>query len=203
MHKVNNDELCTKFSRVILASQSETRIEMMKEHFTEVICVSHKAEEESYKCQKKKPEQIVLEIAKEKVLSVVKDFPQEMVIAADQILVCGEKIISKPKNLEAAKKKLIFLKNKTHKLYSSIYVMLKKKFYFKQVKKASVYFSNISQKVIEDYVESNKKTVLTTVGSYKIEENSKHKFISKINGDLETVLGFPINDLIEKIKHEK
>ena len=111
--------------------------------------------------------------------------------------------MSKPKSLEEATEKLLFLRNKTHKLYSSIYAMQKGKFYFKQVKVASLFFANITQEDIELYVKKNKKTVLTTAGSYKIEENSKYKFLNIIKGDLETILGFPIKDLIKKIKHEK
>ena len=81
--------------------------------------------------------------------------------------------------------------------------MKKRRFYFQQVKKASIFVKNLSQRDIESYVRTNHKTVINTVGSYKIEENPKYKFIRVINGDLETILGFPIKDLIEKIKHEK
>ena len=176
---------------------------MLSKYFTDVVTVSHKVKEEEFKNHKYSPKRIVLRIAKEKTLSVVNTYPNEMVIASDQILICDNKILSKPKTIKEAKQKLLFLKNKTHHLYSSIYVMRKQKFYFQQVKVASLAFANISLKVLESYVKSNKKTVLTTVGSYKIEENSKYKFITTISGDQETILGFPIHDLIEKIKHEE
>ena len=193
----------TNLSKVILASSSEIRIKMLNQYFSNVINVPHKVEEGKYKTRKRKPEEIVLRIAKEKALSVLENHPNEIIIASDQILVCENKVMSKPKNLEEATKKLVFLRNKTHKLYSSIYVIQTGKFYFQQVKVASLFFANITLKEIELYVKKNKKTVLTTVGSYKIEENSVYKFLSIIEGDLETILGFPIKDLILKIKHEK
>ena len=199
----NNGERFTKFTKVILASGSEIRNEMLNKYFANVLRTSHKVDEEKFKISKKTPENIVLKIAKEKALSVVEDFGDEMIIASDQILVCENKIWSKPKTLQAARKKLLFLKNKTHKLYSSIYVVYKQKFYFQQVKVASMFFANLTQDEIESYIIANKKTVLTTVGSYKIEENAKYKFISIIKGDVETILGFPIKDLIEKIKNEE
>ena len=194
---------CTKFSKVILASSSEVRKKMLNKYFLDVISVPHNAEEEKYKTRKKKPEEIALIIAKEKAWSVAENYPNEIIISSDQILVCENKVMSKPKNLEEAIQKLLFLRNKAHKLYSSIYVMQKGRLYFQKVKEASLFFANITQKDIESYVKENKKTALTTVGSYKIEENSKHKFLSIIDGDLETILGFPIKDLIKKIKHEK
>ena len=194
---------CTKFARVILASESEVRNKKLKKYFANVQIVPHTIDEEKFKVLEKKPEEVVLEIAKEKALSVLKDFREEMIIASDQILVCEKKIWSKPKTLEAAKKKLLFLKNKIHKLYSSIYVIHKQKFYFQQVKVASLFFEDLTQREIESYIKANQKTVLTTVGSYKIEENSKYNFLSILNGDIETILGFPIKDLVEKIKNEE
>ena len=196
-------EKYTKLSKVILASSSEVRKEMLKQYFSKVINVPHKAEEEKYKKLRKKPEEIVLRIAKEKALSVLEDYPNETIIASDQILVFENNVLSKPKSLEEATKKLLLLRDKTHKLHSSIYVIQKGKLYFQQVKEASLFFANISQNDIELYVKNNKKTVLTTVGSYKIEENSKYKFLRIIEGDQETILGFPIQDLIKKIKNEE
>ena len=203
MTRPNKRELYTKFTKVILASGSEVRNRMLRKYFTEVLTVSHKINEEEFKTLAKEPEKVVLKIAKEKALSVVEDFGEEMVIASDQILVFEDRILSKPKTLEAAKKKLLLLKNKIHKLYSSIYVLYNQKFYFQKVKQASLFFANLSKKEIDSYIKANKKTVLTTVGSYKIEENAKYNFISIINGDKETILGFPIKDLIEKIKNEE
>ena len=196
-------EKYTKLSNVILASSSEVRKKILNQYFTKVINVPHNADEDKYKTQKRKPAEIALRIAKEKALSILKNYPSEIIIASDQILVCDNKVLSKPKSLEEATKKLLFLRKKVHKIYSSIYVIQKGKFYFQQVKEASLYFANISQNDIELYVKNNKKTVLTTVGSYKIEENSKYKFLSIIDGDLETILGFPIKDLIKKLRHEK
>ena len=196
-------EKYTKLSKVILASSSEVRKIMLEQYFSEVINVPHKAEEEKYKNQKKKPAEIVLRIAKEKAMSVLEDYPNETIIASDQILVFENQVLSKPKSLKEATKKLLSLRNKTHKLHSSIYVLQKGKLYFQQVKEASLFFANISQNDVELYVKNNKKTVLTTVGSYKIEENSKYKFLRIIEGDRETILGFPIEDLIKKIKNEK
>ena len=101
---------------------------MLNQYFSNVINVPHKVEEEKYKTRKRKPEEIVLRIAKEKALSVLETHPNEIIIASDQILVCENKVMSKPKNLEEATKKLVFLRNKTHKLYSSIYVIQTGKF---------------------------------------------------------------------------
>ena len=46
---------------------------------------------------------------KRKAYSIVKDYSNDMIIASDQILVCENQILSKPKNQEEAIKKLLFL----------------------------------------------------------------------------------------------
>ena len=89
----------TNLSKVILASSSEIRIKMLNQYFSNVINVPHKVEEGKYKTRKRKPEEIVLRIAKEKALSVLENHPNEIIIASDQILVCENKVMSKPKNL--------------------------------------------------------------------------------------------------------
>ena len=203
MREDNNKELYTRFPKVILASRSETRNQMLNKYFENVVTISHKVNEDKFKISQKNPEEVVLKIAKEKALSVVQDFDEEMIIGSDQILICENKLWSKPETLEAARRKLLFLKNKIHKLYSSIYVIHKREFYFQQVKVASLFFANLTNREIESYINANKKTVLSTVGSYKIEENAKYKFIRIVKGDTETILGFPIKDLIKKIKNEE
>ncbi len=203
MEKQHRHQQDTMLPKVILASSSEVRKKILRKYFSTVVVASHQVEEDKYKTVNNKPEEIALKIAKAKAYSIVKDYSNDMIIASDQILVCENQILSKPKNQEEAIKKLLFLKNKTHRLYSAIYVIRKKKFYFQQVKEASLFFIDLSLKDIESYVRSNEKTVVSTVGSYKIEENSKYNFIRIIEGDLETILGFPITDLIEKIKYEK
>ena len=51
-------------------------------------------------------------------------------------------------------------------------------------------------------VNQNRKTALSTVGSYKIEDNSKYGLIIVKSGDIETILGFPTKDFFNKLKNE-
>ena len=46
---------------------------------------------------------------------------------------------------------------------------------------------------------NNKTAALSSVGSYKIEDNKKFNFLKIKSGDLETILGFPIESFIEKV----
>ena len=52
---------------------------------------------------------------------------------------------------------------------------------------------------IKEYVSLNNKTVLETVGSYRIEDDFLKKIIV-LKGNKETVQGFPIKKFINKLK---
>ena len=59
---------------------------------------------------------------------------------------------------------------------------------------------DINNRDIEMYLAKNKQTALNCIGSYKIEENNKYNFLEVIEGDLETIIGFPAGKFIERIK---
>ena len=138
-------------------------------------------------------------LAKTKAQSVVKK-KDELIIGSDQILVCESKLIDKPRTIQEAKQNLIFLRNKKHKLISSVVVICKDDIVFKETKVAILKMRNISDNDIEMYLAKNKQTALNCVGSYKIEENYRYNFLEIIKGDLETIIGFPARKFIERIK---
>ena len=133
----------------------------------------------------------------------MKDFSENIIIGSDQILVCEGKLINKSKNLSDAKEKLINLRGKKHTLISSLYVIRNKKFYFEETKKAEMFFKRIPPKKIDDYLNEQKMEVLKSVGSYKIEDNSKYNFLKILKGDYETIIGFPLKNFIKKFMKEK
>ena len=138
-------------------------------------------------------------LAKSKAQSVIEK-KDEIIIGSDQILICESKLIDKPRTINEAKQNLIFLRNKEHKLISSIVVICSDDVVFKETKEAILQMRNISDNDIEIYLAKNKQTALNCVGSYKIEENNKYNFLEIIEGDLETIIGFPANKFIESIK---
>ncbi len=192
-------QLPTNNYRVILASSSETRIKYLRKFFPNFISEKHQINEKKYKCEKETPQIMAKNLAKYKAKSIQDKYSADIIIGSDQLLECNKVIISKPETLDEAKKNLLFLKNKVHFLYSATYAIKDKKYYFSQTKKAEIFFKNISEKNLTNYISNNKKTVLTTVGSYKIEENNKFNFIEVISGDRETIIGFPLKDLVRKI----
>ena len=74
-------------------------------------------------------------------------------------------------------------------------MLLKIKSFILKKQKRQKYYLKISQKQIEDYLNEKKKDVLMSVGSYRIEDNSKYNFLKILKGDHETIIGFPLKNL--------
>ena len=195
----------TKNQQLVLASSSATRAKIIREHFKNVIIKDHKVNEEKIKSssQDLSAEALVVYLAKEKARSLLKDYKEKIIIGSDQILICKNKRIDKAANIEEAKKKLLFMRGKKHLLISSIYVLKNGEFFFKELKKATLYFRNIEDKEIEEYLEKNHESALMSVGAYRIEENNEYNFVKILSGDLETVKGFPVKNFINKLSAKK
>jgi septum formation protein len=198
-------KLYTEHKQVILASSSKTRVNYLKQHLDRILVVRHKVDEKKIKDEfiETNFTGLVRLLAKKKAESVMEDYSKNIIIGSDQILVCEGKLINKSESLSDAKNNLINLRGKRHTLISSLYVIKNKKFYFEETKKAEMLFKKISQKKIDEYVSQQNKEVLKSVGSYRIEDNSRYNFLKILKGDYETIIGFPLKNFIKKFMKEK
>ena len=198
-------KLHTQHKQVILASSSKTRVNYLKQHLESILVVRHKVDEKKLKDEFVETNftKLVRLLAKKKAESVMEDYSENIVIGSDQILVCEGKLINKSKNFSDAKNNLINLRGKRHTLISSLYVIKNKEFYFEETKRAEMLFKNISQKKIDEYLSQQNKEVLKSVGSYRIEDNSRYNFLKILKGDYETIIGFPLKNFIKKFMKEK
>ena len=194
-------EILTNSKQIILASSSSTRINDLKKHFKHFISIKHAADELKIKRENQhlNYRDLVLLLAKKKAESVMKKYPKNTIIASDQILTCKNIMINKPSSIKQAKENLKFIIGKNHQLISAIYVIHNQNVYFKEVREATLFFKAITEQQLDTYLNENNETALTTVGSYKIEENEKYKFIKIISGDVETIKGFPLKNFLEKM----
>ena len=194
-------EILTNSKQIILASSSSTRKNDLKKHFKYFISIKHTADELKIKRENQhlNYRDLVLLLAKKKAESVMKKYPKNTIIASDQILTCKNIMINKPSSIKQAKENLKFIIGKNHQLISAIYVIHNQNVYFKEVREATLFFKAITEQQLDTYLNENNETALTTVGSYKIEENEKYKFIKIISGDVETIKGFPLKNFLEKM----
>ena len=203
--RINKTNLITNNQQVVLASMSKTRQIEIKKYFRDVIFTKHNVDETKEKNKHKQlnAKDLAYHLARLKAISVSAKYKDKIVIGCDQTLECNATIISKPKTLIKAKKNLKELSGKKHKLFTCIYVLKNLREYFVEETSAELSFRRTSDAEINDYIKKNKFTAISCVGSYKIEENKKYKFIKILKGSKESIIGFPLKKFLGSIKKEK
>ena len=101
-------DLSTMCQQIILASSSKSRIEYLKHEKINFEVRRHRIDESVIKQKKITFLEIVEELAEAKARSVI-DTENEVIIGSDQILICEERLIDKPKTVSEAKNNLLFL----------------------------------------------------------------------------------------------
>ena len=179
----------------ILASSSPRRKELMKEISSSfVIDVSHADESVDDNI---KPINAVKIIAKRKGEAVISRHPHDLVISADTIVDLNNEIIGKPIDMDDAKKMLKKLSGKAHLVHTAYCLFLEGRVFIDTVT-SEVLFNNLSDELINNYVES--KSPLDKAGAYGVQDNEKFPLVKEIKGSVTNVIGFPVEDIKEAIE---
>ncbi len=190
----------TIYQDIVLASSSSTRIEYIRKFIPSCKVCHHKVNEEEIKKNQECPRICASLLARKKALSIENLYPKYKIIGSDQILVCRNKIFNKPRNEEDAIQNLMLLQNNVHILISAISVIFCGKIFCETIKIAKLFFKSTTESEIHKYVKENKEAVFSSVGSYRIEDNKKYNLVEVLSGDNETIIGFPIKNLLEKLE---
>lgn len=185
--------------KIILASSSPRRQDLMKQakipyevmvsHFDEKVDNALNLEEQSK------------EIAFEKAKEIFnKTTGNRCVIGSDTLVIVDGKMFGKAKTREEAIQMLKTIQGKSHKIYTSIAVLIEKngqpKFY-KELSQNTVFVKKMADEEIEHYVDTEKPYFCA--GAYAI-QGVFAVYIDKIEGDYPSVLGLPINRVYDILK---
>jgi len=182
--------------RLILASSSPRRKELLSEIInSEKLLISVNSIEEIYTSTK--PKEIVKELAILKGLSKSEEFPNDMVISADTIVVHRDKILGKPKDNADAISTLKLLSGDSHSVFSGVAIFINGKIET-IIQESVIEFYDLSYEIIKKYVESG--DAMDKAGSYGIQGFAK-LFVKKISGNYNNIVGFPISKFYNKYKH--
>lgn len=154
---------------------------------------------EELEASKYNPIKLVKINALKKSRIVAGSYKNEIIIAADTIVLIGNTILHKPANLNEAKKFLKKLSGKKHSVYTGLNVINTKngKEQF-DYEKTEVYFRKLNDEEINHYV--NKYKPLDKAGAYGIQDGFGSVFIDKINGDYYNIMGLPLVRLYTTIQ---
>jgi len=182
--------------RIILASRSPRRQELLK-HLGINFEVIVRDYPEDYP-EELKGEEIALFLAREKAklfLSEIKD--NDIVITADTIVWCKDRVLGKPAGADEARQMIRYLSDDTHDVITGVTILSKAKERTFSVS-TKVTFDRLSDEEINYYVEVFKP--YDKAGAYGIQEWIGLVACSRIEGSYFNVVGLPVQRVYKELQ---
>ncbi len=185
---------------IILASQSPRRKELLAAHG--ILFSVFVTDADETVCEPMTPYELVEELSYRKAQSAAESFLGDsvLIIAADTVVALDNEIFGKPEDEADAKRMLTKLSGKAHSVFTGVtlaYVDGETVTYKKTVCETKVYFYPISEEELNEYLKTNEP--YDKAGSYAI-QGIATKFVEKIEGDFDNVVGLPVYAIIEDVK---
>lgn len=172
---------------LILASGSPRRKELLSKITTDFDVVVSDVDETTPPSMKG-PE-VVEVLAIRKANEVAKEYPDELVIGSDTIVVLNDEIMGKPKDEADAKRMLEQLSGTTHEVLTAVH-LTKGQQKATQVVTTKVTLFELTPEEIDAYIAT--KEPMDKAGSYGIQGKGA-LLVKKIDGDFYSVAGFPVS----------
>lgn len=179
--------------KIILASASPRRKELLKEIVKEFEIIPAKGEERADTALP--PGQIVCALAEAKCGEVFKKYPDSLVIGCDTIVYFNGKVLGKPKSRAEAQQTLKELSGKTHSVYTGVCICSPEK-RLTRFDKTEVEFNPLSDGFIKNYVDGG--SPMDKAGCYGIQDGG---VVKSYSGSYTNVVGLPL-ELLEKMLKE-
>ena len=187
-------------NKIILASKSKVRKEILDKNNVESIVEPSNVDEEIVKFslikEKASPEIISKNLAELKANKVSLKKIDQIVLGADSVIDLEGELISKPENREEAMTILKKLNGKSHFLISSVCISKNGSMIWNYTDKATLTMKNFSEDELKEYLSKISDEILYAYNVYQIEGEGKNLF-DNINGDKDTIMGLPIKKIKE------
>lgn len=134
------------------------------------------------------PEEIVKALSKAKAEEVAREFPDNLIIAADTIVYLDGRVLGKPKDEDDAKAMLSKLSGRAHEVYTGVTVISGDKTIC-EAECTKVFFREVSVEEIDSYVASGDP--MDKAGAYGIQGKAA-LMVERLEGDYFNVMGLPL-----------
>ena len=194
------------FEEIILASKSLVRKKILEENGIKCIIEPSNIDEdlikESLLKENANPKLISKNLAELKANKVSQKKNGNLVLGADSIINLKEKIISKPLNRDEALEILKKLNGQKHQLISSVCISKNGSMIWNYTDIAILTMKQMSEDELKLYLMKINDKELYAYNVYQIEGEGRALF-SKIEGDENTIMGLPINQIKEYLNSFK
>ena len=181
---------------IILASGSDRRKDILKK-----FGIKFKVIKSNYRENLKAaldPHKLALKMSLGKAKKVYKNNKEDIIIAADTLVVCENQILAKPKSKKHAKEMLSLLSGKMHRVITGFAIIDSTSGKtINNSEETKVFMRKITPEEMEWYV--NTKEPYDKAGGYAI-QGKAGIFVEKVEGDFFNAVGLPIYTIIKELK---
>jgi septum formation protein len=172
---------------IVLASASPRRQELLRNAGIEFMV--HPAEIDETPRPDEPAQQFAERMAREKAHAVGHSFSEELILAADTVVVVEGQILGKPKDEDDAARMLRLLSGRQHSVITGI-CLLNRDSEDVRSETTAVQFSALTESDIRSYIASGEP--MDKAGAYAI-QGIASGWISKVEGDYNNVVGLPVD----------
>ena len=184
--------------KIILASKSKVRKKILEENGINCVVEPANIDEDLVKDSLIKegalPAIVSKNLAELKANKISQKKNGELVLGADSIIDLNNKIISKPSNRNEALAILKKLNGQKHHLISSVCISKNGSMIWNYTDKAELTMKQMSTNELKLYLAKIRDEELYAYNVYQIEGEGRSLF-SKIEGDKDTIMGLPIQQI--------
>ncbi|GAB6067528.1 nucleoside triphosphate pyrophosphatase [Methylothermus subterraneus] len=145
------------------------------------------------------PEQLAMRLAAAKARAVAKEFPEHLIIGADQVALLGGRKLDKPGNFENAVAQLQAASGRSICFYTGVSVLnARTGRQLNAVDACKVHFRTLSHEEIEDYV--RRDAPYDCVGAFKAEGLGIALFQRIEGDDPNALIGLPLIQLVALLR---
>lgn len=182
--------------RIILASQSPWRAKLLTWIGLDFEVMVSDFDEKSV--EENNPKELVKILAEKKAEAVAGNIKSGVIIGADTVIVFGDEVIGKPRDINHAREILLSLRGKTHFVYTGVCVLdAESRKIVVEVDETKMVFKNFSDEDLEIYLKTGDS--LGKAGAYQLLE-IKDKFVDSFDGSVSGVIGLPIKRVARMLK---
>ena len=192
--------------KIILASKSGVRKKILDQFKIESKVIPSNIDEDEVKksllAEGAGPLLISKNLAEIKSIKVSSYNPNQLVLGADSVISLNNQLISKPKSREEAFEILKRLNNSKHYLISSVCISKNGAMVWNYSDTSELKMKNFKEKQLINYLDKIKTERLLAYGVYQVEAEGL-KLFEYIKGDINSIMGLPIKDIINYINQYK
>jgi septum formation protein len=192
--------------RIILASKSGVRKQILDKHGIDSEVITSKVDEDELKksllAEGASPFLISKNLAEIKSITVSNKNPDRLVLGADSLISLNNELINKPNSRDEAFDILKKLNNSKHYLISSVCISKNGAMIWNYTDSSELRMKNLSNEELSIYLAKIETKTLLAYGVYQIEADGL-KLFDYVKGEKDSIMGLPIKEIKNYLRQFK